>query len=94
MENKIINLNNLPNNLTNLRCYNNKLISENLNFWKGIKKLRNIYFKLKFSNRIIKYYLNLIKKHKLDLHNELLYSSNLIFYKQNISLITKTNMKE
>ena len=78
--NQITQLPELPN-CQDLYCWNNKLIIDNLNDWKKMWKFKKFYLGLKFL-RIwhIKTIKSIINK-KCNIHEELLFSPDLPFYK-------------
>jgi Leucine-rich repeat (LRR) protein len=77
--NQITELNNLPNSITELYCLNNQLVSNDLIYWKGIKKFRKFYYTLKFGNKLERMY---IKHRNASINLELLYTPSTGFYKQ------------
>jgi hypothetical protein len=81
--NQIKQLNNLPNTLRRLYCNNNPLSSFELEYWKGISKLRKIYFISKYSSRLERYYIKNIRNKRInkDFLN-ILYSPDFKFYKR------------
>jgi hypothetical protein len=77
----------LPTSLHFLTCTLNYSVIEE--FW----RFKETYYKLKYGHRLERYFLNVIKKRKQQINNELLYSPQLKFYKQFADPITLETMK-
>ena len=85
--NDLIHLNNLPDTLELLVCcYNDQLPSEDLTYWKSIKKFRLFYFTTKYSPLMMRFFLKFIRKRNCSLNEDylhnVLYSPNYRFYKE------------
>jgi Leucine-rich repeat (LRR) protein len=81
--NKIKQLNNLPHTLRRLYCNNNQLSSFELEYWKGISKLRKIYFISKYGSRLERYYIKNIRNKRINKDFlDILYSPDFKFYKR------------
>jgi len=76
-----------------LFCDLNTLPISDYNTWRSIYNFKYRYYKLKYGPRLERYFLNVIKKKKQQINNELLYSPNLKFYKQFADPITLETMK-
>jgi Leucine-rich repeat (LRR) protein len=77
---------NINPNLT-IYCENNPILFDNINECIQFNKFRKTYYVHKYGRRLEKYFLNFIKKRKMDFHNELLYSPDLPFYKQKWNIL-------
>jgi len=90
--NQLTSLPRLPNTLKILYCWHNLILST-IKGWNTFNKFKTTYYKLKFGPKLEKYFLNVMKKKKQQLNNELLYSPYLKFYKQFADPITLETMK-
>jgi Leucine-rich repeat (LRR) protein len=82
----------LPMNISSsliLDCRNNLLLFNDIHECIIFNKFKKQYFIHKYGRRLEKYFLNFIKKRKMDYHNELLYSPDLPFYKQKWTILLK-----
>jgi Leucine-rich repeat (LRR) protein len=81
--NQITQLDNLPQNLEILYCTYNPLSSFILEYWKGITKLRKIYFISKYSSRLERYYIKNVRNKRINRdYIDILYSPDFKFYKR------------
>jgi hypothetical protein len=81
--NQITQLDNLPQNLEILYCTYNPLSSFILEYWKGITKLRKIYFISKYSSRLERYYIKNVRNKRINKdYIDILYSPDFKFYKR------------
>jgi Leucine-rich repeat (LRR) protein len=81
--NQIMRLNNLPHTLKELYCSSNPIPSFELEYWKGISKLRKLYFISKYSLRLERYYIKNVRNKRINKdYIDILYSPDFKFYKR------------
>ena len=90
--NQITMLPNLPT-LNTLYCHNNQLPFEDIHSWNIFNRFKNTYYKIKYGRKLERYFYNLIKNKKQDIHLEILYSPKFKFYKQFADPITLKMLK-
>ena len=93
-DNQLTSLPPLPSSLQELYCENNLLPFCHIDSWRTFDKFRTIYYQKKFGPKLERYFLNIMKKRKRDIHNEILYSPRLGFYKQFVDPKTLDIMKQ
>jgi Leucine-rich repeat (LRR) protein len=91
--NQITSIPNLPNDIEYFYCWHNNLTLSTIQGWNTFNKFKTTYYKLKYGPKLERYFLNVMKKKKQQLNNELLYSPHLKFYKQFADPITLETMK-
>jgi hypothetical protein len=91
--NHLLTLPPLPSSLQELYCSYNLLSFDDILSWRTFDKFRKTYYQLKYGPKLERYFLNVMKKKKQQLNNELLYSPHLKFYKQFADPITLETMK-
>jgi hypothetical protein len=92
-DNELATLPILPSSLQEFYSGNDLFMFYDISSWRTFDKFRKTYYKLKYGHKLERYFLNVIKKKKQQLNNELLYSPNLKFYKQFVDPITLETMK-
>jgi Leucine-rich repeat (LRR) protein len=92
-DNQLNSLPPLPSCLQALYCGENQLSFTDILSWRTFDKFRTTYYRKKFGPKLERYFLNIMKKRKQQLNNELLYSPYLKFYKQFADPITLETMK-
>ena len=89
--NQIRELNNIPLELSGLKCGDNPIISEDIEYWKSVKRFRKLYYSLKFSSRVEGKFMGFVRRRNLDVNNQLLSEPRYGFYKQFLSEETRMN---
>jgi Leucine-rich repeat (LRR) protein len=81
--NQITQLDNLPHTLKELYCSSNPIPSFELDYWKGMSKLRKIYFTSKYGSRLERYYIKNVRNKRINKdYIDILYSPDFKFYKR------------
>jgi len=93
-DNQLTTLPPLPSSLQELSCGSNLLPFNDILSWRTFDKFRTTYYRKKFGPKLERYFLTMMKKRKQDIHNELIFSPELKFYKQFVDPKTLDTMKQ
>ncbi len=81
--NRLTNLPELPNTLENLFCSNNNLPFEDIDSWRTFNKFKSTYYKLKYGNKLEKYYIKNVRNRYINKEViDVVYSPDYNFYKR------------